>query len=165
MTTKKVNRSHCILEENSRASATNVVRSVTRVSIAEVPERITTAKIQIITTMKKGTTRDFFRLIYGPNPCQANLHIYQKSKSKRPFSRKDRRHLQRFDISKAFLNPPSNEPSLSIPTKKEKGVQSTFGKDGKMGDWFIGDFGEWFHTDKAKAHCEQLKRISEIKLT
>jgi hypothetical protein len=43
-----------MLEANSRASATSVVRSVTRVSIAEVPEIITTIKIQTTTTT--GTT-------------------------------------------------------------------------------------------------------------
>jgi hypothetical protein len=121
--------------------------------------------------MKKGTTRDFTQMIYGPKLCKPHLHIHQKSKSikgysnMKPLSRKDR-HLQRFDISKAFLHHPSSEPTLSIPNKKEvKGVQSTFGKDGKMGDWFIREFGEWIHTDKAKAHREQLKRRGEIKLS
>jgi hypothetical protein len=109
------------------------------------------------------------RMIYGPKPCQAKLHIHPKSKSikgYKPLSRKDRRQLKQFDISKAFLHPPSNEPNLSIPNKKEEtGVQSTIGKDGKMGDWSIREFGDWFHRNKAKVHREQLKRRGEIKLT
>jgi hypothetical protein len=31
-----------------------------------------------------------------------------------------------------------------------------------MGDWFIRDFGEWLHTDEAKARREQLKRRGKI---
>jgi hypothetical protein len=31
-----------------------------------------------------------------------------------------------------------------------------------MGDWFLREFGEWFHTDEAKAHHEHLKRNGEI---
>jgi hypothetical protein len=122
--------------------------------------------------MKKGTTRDFSRMIYGPKPCKPHLHINQKPKSikeysnMKPLNRKDRRQRQHFDISKAFLHSPSNEPALSIPNKKEEvGVQSTFSKDGMMGDWFIREFGEWFHTDKAKVHREQLKHRGEMKLT
>jgi hypothetical protein len=113
--------------------------------------------------MKKGTTRDF------SNP---NLHIHQKTKSikgysnMKPLNRKDRHYLQRFDVSKAFLHPPIREPTVSMHHKKErKGVQSTFGKDGKMGDWFLREFGEWFHTDEAKAHREQLKRRGKIYFT
>jgi hypothetical protein len=81
-------------------------------------------------------------------------------------SRKDRRHLKQFDNSKAFLHPPIREPTVSMHHKKEgQGVQSTFGKDGKIGDWFLRKFGEWFHTDEAKAHREQLKRRGEIYFT
>jgi hypothetical protein len=84
----------------------------------------------------------------------------------KPLSRKDRCHLKQFDISKAFLHPPMNEPTVSMHHKREvKGVQSTFGKDGKMGDWFLREFGEGFHTDEAKAHREQLKRRGEIYFT
>jgi hypothetical protein len=113
--------------------------------------------------MKKGTTRDF------SNP---NLHIHQNSKAvkgysnMKPLNRKDRRHLKRFDVSKAFLHclhPPINKQTVFIHHKKDReGVQSTSGKDGKMGDWFLIEFGEWFHTDEAKAHREQLKRNDEI---
>jgi hypothetical protein len=113
--------------------------------------------------LKKGTTRDF------SNP---NLHIHQKSKvvegysNMKPLNRKDRRHLRQLDVSKAFLHPPIREPTVSIHQKKErKGVQSTFGKDGKMGDWFLREFGEWFHKDEAKAHREQLKRRGDIYFT
>jgi hypothetical protein len=76
--------------------------------------------------MKKGSTRDFSRMIYGPKTCQANLHIHQKSKiikgysNMKPLNRKDRRHLQRFDISKAFLHPPIREPTVSMHHKKER---------------------------------------------
>jgi hypothetical protein len=44
-----------------------------------------------------------------------------------------------------------------MPNKKEgTGVQSSFVKAEKMGDWFIREFGE------AKMHREQLKRNGEI---
>jgi hypothetical protein len=111
--------------------------------------------------MKKGTTRDF---------SNRNLHIHQKSKAvkgysnMKPLNRKDHCHLKHFGASKAFFHPPIQEPTVSIHHKKErKCVQSTFGKDGKMGDWFLREFCEWFHTDEAKAHREQLKRNGAIK--
>jgi hypothetical protein len=70
-----------------------------------------------------------------------------------PLIRKDRRHLQSFDISKAFLHPLRNEPTLSLQNKKEETVvQSPFVKGEKMGDWFIREFGLWFHTEEAKVH-------------
>jgi hypothetical protein len=70
--------------------------------------------------MKKGTTRDFSRMIYGPKPYQANLNIPQKSKAineysnMKPLSRKNRRHLKKFDVSKAFIHPPIIEPNVSM---------------------------------------------------
>jgi hypothetical protein len=87
--------------------------------------------------MKKGTTRDFSRMIYGPKPCQPHLHINQKPKSIKGYSNKKplSRHLQRFDISNVFLHPPINEPTLSIPNKKkESGVQSPFVNGKRMGE-------------------------------
>jgi hypothetical protein len=120
--------------------------------------------------MKKGTTRDFSQqMAYGPKFCQSHLHIQKKSKTvkafsnKKPLSWKDRRHLQSFDISKTILHPLSNEPTLSLPNNKEEtGVQSPIVKDETMGDWFVREFGEWFHTKVAKMHREQLKRNGEI---
>jgi hypothetical protein len=64
--------------------------------------------------------------------------------------------FEQFDVSKAF------QPTLPV-SKKITGVQSTFGNDGKMGEWFLREFGEWFHTEEAKAHREQLKLRNEIK--
>jgi hypothetical protein len=52
---------------------------------------------------------------------------------------------------------------ISLPNKKEEtGVQSPFVKGEKMCDWFIREFGEWFHTEEAKMHREKLKRNGEI---
>jgi hypothetical protein len=70
---------------------------------------------------------------------------------------KDNHHHKTFAVSDTFLHAINDESD-------NKGVQYRFGKDGKMGDWFIRKLGEWFHTDKAKAHREQLKRRGEIKL-
>jgi len=85
--------------------------------------------------MKKGTTRDF------SNP---NLHIHCKLKSIKGYSNmkslnwKDRRHLKQFDVSMALLHIPIRPPTISVHHQKgRKGVQSTFGKDGKMGEWFL----------------------------
>jgi hypothetical protein len=53
----------------------------------------------------------------------------------KPLNRKDRRHLLRLDVSKAFLHTSVSEPTLFMYHKIEgTGVQSKFGKDGKMGD-------------------------------
>jgi hypothetical protein len=89
-------------------------------------------------------------MAYGPKLCQPHLHIHKKPKSikvfsnKKPLSRKDRCHLQSFDVSKAFL---SNEPTLSLPNNEEEiGVQSPFVKEEKVGDWFVREFGTCFHT-------------------
>jgi hypothetical protein len=89
----------------------------------------------------------------------------QAFSSKKPLNRKDRRHLQNFDVSKAFLHSLSNEPTLPLPNKKEEiGVQSPFVKGEKMGDLFNREVGEWFHLEEVKMHREQLKRNGEITL-
>jgi hypothetical protein len=93
--------------------------------------------------MKKGTTYDFSKQrIKGPRIWQPQLHIPKKPQpvkvfsNKKPLSRKDRRHLLRFDIRKAFLQSLNNEPTLSLPNKKEGTyVECPYTGNEKIGDW------------------------------
>jgi hypothetical protein len=47
---------------------------------------------------------------------------------------------------------PSVMSQLYLYTKEETGVRSPFFKSEKIGDWFVREFGEWFHTKGAKMH-------------